>query len=331
MDEFTEIEVHGRQGFQVHEEEIQEEPSFFDVAQGLLGESGDSEDAQIFLYRIKNGKQGLLKKVSWDDIDSLEVDQVGREFGPGEYAWLIQYREKGAKRGSKIHQKRVTKTILGDFYAMAHKEYKEEEKRNYGTPPAAPQVDTLSLLERLAPILKGNGGGGDSMVPVLVAMMENSSKMMMESSRAAAESNRTMMLEMSKMQMQMMAFIQGANNQKESTEDAFDRAMDKVIKLADVRQALNPAPPAPESMTDKIFKLVSENLWVLEGLVKMTPQQRQTNSMYQTIVESPDFQAVSDSKQMQLDLIAKLAQTENGEEQIQKLLEIAGWEDPRQS
>lgn len=315
------IEVVNTQSFQVHESA--QEESFSDMAAQILGPQQSKDGVRIFLSRISGGKKGTLKVVEWDDIDEVEVDQVGREFGSGKYSWTIQYHDSKLRR---LVSKRLTKTLLPDFYDLAHQEYNADSKKNL---PATQDHSGLDIIERLAGIA-GLGANKQDNSSLLIAMMNSQSNQQQIQAKAASEQNQVFMQKMGEMQMSMMTMMIGVMQSKNNnTEgDMFDKAMDKVSSIIGLKNMLSPAPVKDETMVDKVFKLVSDNMWIVEKLSTMSPAQRQNDFAMKMIQNSDEISHMKEHPEDKLAVIQKVAAAA-GEDQVIQLLGILGWDDPR--
>ena len=140
-------------------------PDVMDKLQDLLESVGGATDLTTTLWRLVDATQ------KWSMIfqgkQLLEVDQVGRRFGGGEYRMRVTWRTQGVTRG---------KPYVREIEFIIGPEYDELVRGRGGRPAGANDpvpLDTekvLQLAEKIASIRQPQASSGDG--PALVAMVE---------------------------------------------------------------------------------------------------------------------------------------------------------------
>lgn len=297
----------------------------------------------ILKQKPPHGGADVVMRSYNDRFPSL--DQVGEEFGPGEYTWTFSWRVQDITDGKKRSTMKNFKVVLGESYREAHDRFQEKKaaeeqkrlvktvERNRILHPAgeAPSLD--SLLETLAKLQKATGGGaGGSMDAVLKIMADNqaAANARMERLLEAMATRRsgpdlmTIATALATMGPLLQPLIARFLAPPPQPTDADDKAMERVLKLVDFKKALEPAPQ--ESIADKVFDMLQGLGPAVLAMLESRPGRMMARAQIQG---RPEFKALAGDPDELVKLVLKL-DSAFGPENTDKVLDVAGWTRPEQ-
>ncbi len=317
-----------------------------EIAQ-FLSANGIADKYQMILKELVEGgrPQYIKSYTNWHP----SLDDIGTQWGPGEYEITFSWREHGIN-GKKGPVAKSFKVMLPEkAWRDAHTEWlekRQEEKasknrialreeadraRAFGQMPPSQGAQAPSDLESLKKsleILKGLGvplGAPAAppktdwaavlvgLAPVIAAVAPVAAAFI---SRKREDTQAPLMqLLISKM------FDQKPQGENEYMKQAFGMAMGMMKNVLDMKQQLTPEEKEP--FIERVFdKLVGSMPMVLE-LAKMSKPDRESNMMYKMAQGHPDVQTIMNDLELQIAFVNKL-DAFYGFSQTNQILEVMG-------
>lgn len=103
------------------------------------------DEYRVYVYKHVNGIYELQQKKS----EFPDIDDVGREFGPGKYQVKVSYKRATTKPKENPWTFNTVTFVLGQPYAAAHREYKRQQAEANGDFDKTAQQPQQSRLESL--------------------------------------------------------------------------------------------------------------------------------------------------------------------------------------
>lgn len=316
-----------------------------EITQFLAANAIGDKYQMILKELVDGGRPQYIKSyTNWHP----SIDDVGTQWGPGEYEFIFSWRETGinGKKGPvaksfkiRLPEKAWREPHL-EWLAERQKEkaqkkteeMKEEAERArlFGQTPGAsvqPPSDLDSLKKSLE-VLRGLGvplGGPAqapktdwaallvSLAPVIAAVAPMASAFI---SRKREDAQGPLL------QLLIGKLLDNKpQGESEYMKQAFGMAMGMMKQALDMKQQLTPEEKEP--FIERVFdKLVGSMPMVLE-LAKMSKPQRESNMMYRMAQGHPDVQTVMNDIELQIALVEKL-DSFYGFTQTNQILEVMG-------
>lgn len=320
-----------------------------DEITSFLASNGIGEKYQMILKELPDGGKPQYIKSFTNYHPS--IDDVGKQWGPGEYEFVFSWRETGinGKKGPVIKSFKINlpekawRDVHQDWLEQKHKERvakKNDEineeasrARAFGTPiNTVPPPSDLDSLRKSLEVLRGLGVplGAPAPAPktdwaaTLVAfapVIAAAAPVLSAFIGRKKEDSQGPLLQL------LIGKLLDNKPQGESEymKQVFGMAMGMMKNMMDMKQIM--APEEKEPFIERVFdKLVGTMPMVLE-LAKMNKPQRESNIMYKMAQGHPDVQAVMGDVELQVGLVNKL-DAFYGFEQTNQILEVVGIDRP---
>jgi hypothetical protein len=290
------------------------------------------------------------------------IDYLGRNYGPGRYCLVFQWRAKDQEQGKLVNKSERVLIEVSDKFEPEYREYQhklkldrlkkrkesvqdailesklegtlldsEDSKDKPGTMQTAKEYvrEMLSFNEQLG--LRRSGMDWDKLLPVVVAGLPLMLKALSEmgaNSRAQQNQLMTLMLTQSNNYNSQLVEVM-KNMGPQNGSDSMKEFREMLTSAIDMKELLHG--DKKDTLADKIFSLVESVGPQLLHLASMSATARARDprvSMARGFIQnSPDFQALADSPESQSNLIRRLDGF-YGWRQTDSILGVIGWERP---
>ncbi len=309
----------------MEDDSTESEHESYDIPNGMpkdladdLFDNGLSKEYTHTLYKISDGtgktKKGKLELCGKLDNRYPDVDEIGSEFGSGEYKRYVAWKDSD-ERGNSVPRLRIVSISIGGNYDAVAARKKIERNRELAT-LAAPSTgfsatEGVNLLAQLTQLLPKPD---NSMTVVIPAMMQ----MMMEANRMAVEqSNRNtqMMLELIR---------------SEKKQDSFAEELAKYKAIAEMITPPVEKPSMMEQLMEHGKDLLIAYAPVIQDAVSKLNNPLLAPIAKKRLSESEEFQQLLSSEQGKAALIEHVYATQPVEKADNALLK-AGVITPEQT
>lgn len=166
----------------------------FDIPNGMpedlvddLFSNGVQKEYIHTLYKVSDGtgktKKGKLELCSKLENRYPDPDEIGSEYGSGEFKRYVTWRDTD-KDGKAVPRLKIVSLSIGGHYDAVAARKRIEQNREIATmsaPNTGMQVsDGLSMVAQIMALVpKGNDSGIGAIVPLMVQSMQSQTQMMM--------------------------------------------------------------------------------------------------------------------------------------------------------
>lgn len=310
----------------------------------FLSTNGIADKYQMVLKEVLNsGKPQYIRGFSnWHPT----IDDIGEQWGPGEYEITFSWKETGIggkkqpvaksfkinlpeKAWGPIHQAYLEKRREEQLEKDKQKIHHEAERaRAYGQTAAPQGASDLDTLKKAAETLRSLGvplGGPAAtpktdwasvlvgLAPVMAALAPVASAFI---TRKREDSQGPLLqLLISKM------LDHKPQGESEYMKQAFGFVMGTMKNMLEVKQQMQPEEKEP--FIERVFDKLVGSMPMLMELAKLSKSQRENSMMYQMAKSHPDVQAVLGDVELQIAFVNKLDKF-YGFEQTNQILEVMG-------
>lgn len=291
------------------------------------------------------GELGQLRTFSQGEHHLAEPEEIGKEYGPGTYKWIVTAYVPKDKRGNTDGKARIiqsfTRQLAGDFYErewIARQRKRAERENVNKIDKVGEQIDPNELAEKAIANAQKLAGmmlktPEKDNTPLFIAMMEqqkqnadNTLQMML----AQSQQNMQMVMAMMTGMQQTMATMLTANTSKPQGDEMgmIDKSFGYLHRLMELKGAIEP--PAPESTVEKLVSIASDNLPTLLELAGKTLEERKRNIAYRMASQHPMIEAVAKDPEAK-DKAVEMMAHKIGLENTAQVLEVLDWPEHKQA
>lgn len=310
-----------------------------DAIQEFCNTNGIGEKFQVILKEFPEGssKGGVLRHFS---NRYPTIQEVGEQWGPGEYEWLFSWKAPGPSGNKEPKSKAMRMELPERAWAEIHEDYLEkrrkervEKKRKEfetrkmeaeitgkpapdspGADPLKNIFDALETLKRLGvPIgVTPNQPQGNrdwiatlaALTPAIAALVPVLTALL--NTRAATQKDALSSQQTLLTTLLPLILQNKPAGDNEYMKQILGMAMGAMKQAIDFREMMKPE--EKESFMDKMFSLVQNSFPQIVDMMKMTADQREKSFAYQMAMKHPDMQAAKSDPEIMLGMVNRLDQ-----------------------
>lgn len=329
------------------EEGFIEEQAPEDVRDFLIANDIGDKYQIILKERPKEGGKALVLKTFTNNCPT--IDEIGRQWGPGDYILAISYKVPGMNGVPKPTIKNMSLCLPERAWGELHDDYLEERRQQKKERqskqwedeahksrvlggPTTPGVSDLEQLDKAMGILSKfgiNPGArpeapnkktfGETLVemaPVITALTPLVLGLLGTRKEGGNPNNELLNTLVTHM------LVQKPPSETESMKQITGFLMTTMKQVLDMKEAMKPA--EKESFVEKIFDKLVASGPMLAQILKMSAEKRESNFMVKQVRDSKDVKALHEDPEMQEMMIKRMDEF-YGTDQTNQILAVMGF------